>query len=261
MRKLPIYISILSILVLLLAPTKISKGCGPYDYGFYGYSFLNPKIINLDAKYATYFAGFEEIFKQTKPKSNVQQRDNISEWHERFCKLAKPEDIHQLVYKAPIRQLQVMRTNMSRKDTHLPAFFANNTFATQLYNSGCWEAVDYLIYAKKCEPHVINSSGWKTPERDTISMEYLINDGLRAFKKTKSHYFKLRYAYQMIRLAHYKKNYGQVLELYEYLMPKTDNDPSILEYWIEGHRAGALQKMGRYVESSYLYAKIFIILI
>ena len=170
MRKLSKYILLLPILLLFFAPTKISKGCGPYNYGFYGYSFLNPKIINLDAKYVSYFAGFEEIFKQTKPKIEIQERNNLAEWHERFCKLSKPKDIHQIVYKSPIRQLQVLRTRMSQKKATLPPFFVNNTFAAQLFNSTCREAVDYLIYAKKCEPHVISTAGWKTTKRDTISM-------------------------------------------------------------------------------------------
>jgi len=250
-------ILLFSLLILLLAPTKISKGCGPYDYGFYGYSFLNPKIINLEARYASYFAGFEEVFKQLQPKTNVQEVDNITEWQERFCELSKKQDIHQIVYKTPIRQLQVLRMAMSKKKATIPAFLATNTFGVQLFNSRCEEAVDYLIYAKKCEPHVIVSKGWETSPRDTVRMEFLIKDGLRAFKKAKSHYFKLRYAYQLVRLAHYKKNYGQTLELYDYLLPKIDNDPSLVEYWIEGHRAGALMGVGRNVEAAYLYAKIF----
>lgn len=245
------------VLFLLLAPNKISKGCGPYDYGFYGYSFLNPRILNLEAKYLSYFAGFEEVFKQLQSNIDVQEKDNITEWQERFCDIAKKEDIKQVVYKAPIRQLQVFRTIMSKKKTTLPAFFATNTFAAQLKDSGCLEAVDYLIYAKKCEPHVVNTKGWTTPPRDTIRMNFLIKDGLRAFKRGKSDYFKLRYAYQIIRLAHYKKNYAETLELYDYLIPKIDHDPSLIEYWIEGHRAGALMGLGRNVEAAYEYAKIF----
>ncbi len=243
--------------LFFLAPAHISMGCGPYDTSFYGYSFLNPKIINLGSKNASYFAGFEELFKQIRTKKNIQQQDNITEWRSRFCDIPKAKDLHQLIYKTPINQIRVLSSNLRQKDTPLPPFLANNTFAAHLKKNGCTEAVDYLFFAKKCEPHVTASDGWNIPPRDTVTMSFLIKDGVKSFRKTKSHYFKLRYAYQLIRLAHYKKNYGEVLELYNYLLPKIDNEESLIEDWIEGHRAGALTKLGRHVEASYLYAKIF----
>ena len=251
------YFYIFPFLLFLLLPTYISKGCSIYDTSFYGYSFLNPRIIDLDAKHAAYFAGFEEVFKQISKKSDIQEEDNISEWHTRFCGIPKASDIYQLVYKTPIQQIQVLRRNIDNKKTPLPAFLAKNSFAKHLKNNECTEAVDYIWFAKKCEPHVLAGDAWKTPTRDTVAMSFLIKDGLKSFKKTKSHYFRLRYAYQIVRLAHYKKNYSEVLELYDYLMPKIDNEPSLIEDWIIGHRAGALMKLGQNVEASYLYAKIF----
>ncbi|MBI5916792.1 MAG: hypothetical protein HY842_15560, partial [Bacteroidetes bacterium] len=82
------------------------------------------------------------------------------------------------------------------------------------------------------------------------------------FKKTKSAYIRLRYAYQVIRLAHYAGQYEQVLALCDDLLPKVDKlgskwAQSIIPWWIEGHRAGALRKLGQNVEASYLYAQIF----
>ena len=85
----------------------------------------------------------------------------------------------------------------------------------------------------------------------------LAEEGRRAFMKTKSHYVRLRYAYQIVRLAHYAKNYAAALELYEYLMPKIDKLDSIINYWVMGHKAGALRSLGRNVEASYLYSQIF----
>ena len=248
---------LLLLAILFFAPVPISKGCGPYDTSFYGYSFLNPKIINLGSKNASYFAGFEELFKQMGTKQNIQAQDNIAEWRSRFCDIPKAQDLHQLIYKTPINQIRILSSNLRQKNTPLPPYLANNTFAAHLKKNACTEAVDYLFFAKKCEPHVIASNGWKTPLRDTVAMSFLIKDGVKSFRRTKSHYFKLRYAYQLIRLAHYKKNYGEVLELYDYLLPKIDNEKSLIEDWIEGHRAGALTKLGRHVEASYLYAKIF----
>ena len=72
-----------------------------------------------------------------------------------------------------------------------------------------------------------------------------------------THYIRLRYAYQMIRLAHYMKDYEYTLDLYDFFMPKIDDKNSLIYYWIIGHRAGALRALGRNVEASYLYTQIF----
>jgi len=248
---------LLLFLFLLIVPIQIAQSCGPNDLGFYGYSFLNPKIVNLDSKYAAYFAGFEEVFKQLHPRSNIQEKDNLQEWRERFCEIPTTKDLHQIIYKAPYLQIQVLKNTIRRKEAVLPPYLAKNTFAVHLKKNQCTEAVDYLLFAKKCEPHVIATDGWNTNNRDTITMELLIKEGSRNFRRTKSDYFKLRYAYQLVRLAHYKKNYGQTLELYDYLMPKIENDSSIIDDWILGHQAGALMGIGKNVEATYLYAKIF----
>jgi len=250
-------ISSLCFLIVLLLPTKISKGCGPYDRSFYGYSFLNPKIIDLDAPKAPYFAGFEKIFKQLRPKENIQEKDNLTEWRERFCDIPKLADLQYLIYKASLTEMRRLKTIMRQKDGKLTGLLAGNTFARHLQQNKCEEAVDYLIFAKRCEPHVVTRSSWNTTQRDTVAMQFLIKDGRKAFKKMKSHYFKLRYAYQLIRLAHYKGDYQQTLALYDDLLPKTDNKPSLIEDWIDGHKAGALMGLGRNVEAAYLYSKIF----
>ena len=250
-------ISSLCFLIVLLLPTKISKGCGPYDRDFYGYSFLNPKIVDLDAPKAPYFAGFEKVFKQLRPTEDIQQKDNLAEWSERFCNTAKIVDLQYVIYKASLIEMRRLKTIMRQKNGKLTGQLASNTFARHLQQNKCEEAVDYLIFAKRCEPHVVTKSSWNTTQRDTVAMQFLIKDGRKAFNKMKSHYFKLRYAYQLIRLAHYKGDYRQALELYDDLLPKIDNKPSLIEDWINGHKAGALMGLGRNVEAAYLYSKIF----
>ena len=257
-KIIAIGISLSCFMILLCLPNKISKGCGPYfDRDFYGYSFLNPNIIDIDAPEAPYFAGFEKIFKRIRPTEDVQQKDNLMEWRERFCEVPKLLDFNFIIYKASLTQMRRLKTIMRQKDGRLSGQFASNTFARHLQQNKCEEAVDYLIFAKRSEPHVISTSSWNQTQRDTVAMQFLIKDGLKEFKKTKSHYFKLRYAYQLIRLAHYKKDYVQTLALYDYLLPKTDNNPSLIEDWIEGHKAGALMGLGRNVEAAYIYSKIF----
>lgn len=254
-KRLPIFcISF----IFLLIPNPISKACGPSDYGFYGYSFINPKIVNTEANFAPFLLGFEQVYKDHFDQANmIQLKGNIAEWNSIFCNLFKPEDIRAIVYSSSLDEISILRTIIASKDMKLPGRLSKNMFVRHLRSHKCLETIDYLIFAKRCEPHVTATSGWETPRRNKEAMEKLIDEGRKVFKKTKSNYIKLRYAYQMIRLAHYAGNYQEVLKLYNFLLPKTDKVDSIINYWILGHKAGALYKLGERIEAAYLYTKIF----
>lgn len=248
-----------SVLVLIAAvfPFSISDACGPGIDGFSGYSFLDRNILVHDPHYTPYFLNFENLYSGLIDRDTIQVNENLREWSERFCGLYEQKEMEALIYYSTIDELKVIRTAAKSEKIKLPARYLKNYFAQHLKEQKCIEVIDYLIFAKRCEPHVTAGDAWETPSRDVATMGQLIEEGLRIFKKTKSHYVKLRYAYQLIRLAHYRKNYQQTLDLYDFLLPKIDNNPSILEDWILGHKAGALMAMGKNVEASYLYALIF----
>lgn len=249
----------LVLFLLCSLPLTIASDCVPDPRQFYGYSFVSPRVVNLEAPAAPFFLGFEQIYALFGEQTNAQTQSNIAEWRSRYCNRAKEEDIHLVVYGTDLEDLKQLQDEMRIPDFELSYPFQGNTFANYLKRHGCFETVDYLMYAKRCEKHAVSSkkNPWKTPKRDTVGMRALLNEGKEAFNQTQSHYIKLRYAYQIIRLAHYAQKYGEVLSLYDLLMPQIDNDPSVIEYWIEGHRAGALMSLGRNVEASYIFSKIF----
>lgn len=239
-------------------PSKISKGCGIVKQNFDGYTFLNPLIINNTAPYAPFFLDFDDLFGFFDTKNLIQSTSNLTEWYDRFCETSTIEDMEQVIYKYSIQDLQQLRTATLSEGIPLATRLQKNSFARHLESYKCIETTEYLIFAKRCEPHVVKSkNSWETPKRDYAAMQELIREGRKAFKKTESHYIRLRYAYQLVRLAHYAKLYEEALELEEWLLPKIDNRPSIIEWWIMGHKAGALMGLGRNVEAAYLYAKIF----
>ncbi|MBK7871567.1 MAG: hypothetical protein IPJ74_13285 [Saprospiraceae bacterium] len=241
-----------------MIPIKLSSDCTPGTYGFRGYSFINPNIINANISSAPLFLDIKAIYEYFGGQQVAQERDNVTEWRDRYCNRATVDDIRSFIYDTDITDFEQLRTEMNMSDPRLSYPFTDNSFARYIKRNNCVETVDYFIYAKMCEPHAIpGEDPWKTPQRDTSDMGRLIDNGLSLFKQTESHYIKLRYAYQIIRLAHYAKKYAQVLSLYDFLMPQIDFDPSIVEYWIEGHRAGALLALGRNVEASYIYSKVF----
>jgi hypothetical protein len=250
--------ALLIVLLLGAAPDNVSNACGPIDRSFKGYSFLDGNIISPNITSAPVLLSFETLYAAYGGAAHAQLDENVREWQERICKRARLQDIHDLIYSSPEYVLQSLRAAVTNPSMSMDSELGANTFARYLHRNRCLEIIDYLAFAKRCQPHVIpGDDPWKAPARDTVAMKRLINEAGSLFLDLKSDYIRLRYAYQMIRLAHYAKDYPLTLELYEYLMPKIDHDPSVVEYWIKGHAAGAMLSLGRNVEAAYLYAQVF----
>ncbi|MCB0552337.1 MAG: hypothetical protein KDD02_02205 [Phaeodactylibacter sp.] len=257
MRRLIPFAVVALFLCCWLFPTAIASNCRPLPPPFSGYSFISPRILDPRLPGANLYIDFDALEAYYKQKGNIQVKDNLEEWEERFCGVPELRDIGIVVYQSSISELEQLRSAMKSRSVSLGYQLEDNTFARYLRRNKCEETVTYLIFAKECEPYVIQHKPWEKPRAIYDVMQKLISKGLRDFRKTKSHYIKLRYAYQIIRLAHYSKQYEQVLKLYDALMPQIDNDPSLIEYWIMGHRAGALQALGRNAEAAYLFSRIF----
>ena len=261
--------SLPALLVLLVLPLAIASDCAPPPV-FYGYRFLNPRVVDYETRLAPFFAHFGQVYRnELDQPANVRRRDNVAEWHERFCGQATADDIEALVYGNNFNNLERMSRTLQRAAAQrppervttadVPSGLRGNSFAEHLLTANCHEVVDYLLYAKRVEPYVVRPPRPFEPThgRRSREMKDLLDAGLNVFLGLESHYVRLRYAYQLIRLAHYLGEHAYVLELYDYLMPKIEADPSILYDWTEAHRAGALQRLGNYAESAYLFSRVF----
>ncbi len=251
-RLLPLFIA-------LLLPALAKADCTP---AFRGYRFLNPDVLEYDSRLGPFYRAFTSRYGDPeKLEREARKRDNLNEWHERYCEQVEIADLEKLIYGNTTTNLRDILRLLDREDASssgLKAGVRNNTFARHLVDYKCTEVITYLLFAKRAEPYVISrGNGFRVPQTDRVAMERLIDEGLDVFKSVKSHYVRLRYAYQLLRMAHYLKEYDYVLKLYDYLMPKIEANPSLIFDWIEGHRAGALQAKGDYATSAYIFSRIF----
>ncbi|MEL7162166.1 MAG: hypothetical protein AAFN92_15530, partial [Bacteroidota bacterium] len=253
------YHRLLCLLILASANVLAQRGCVP----FYGYQFLDPAVvISYDSRLAPFYRTFGKLYgNKLDGEDNRQRTDNVAEWYERYCEQVEPEDLERLIYGDYVSDLQRMLVLLRQpkvRAADLPNRLRNNSFAAHLIDYRCTEVIEYLLYAKRIEPYVTRPvDAFSARARRETDMKNLIDEGLDQFKTLESHYVRLRYAYQLIRLAHYLGEYEYVLELYDYLMPKIAANPSILDYWIAGHRAGALQALGNYPEAAYIFSRVF----
>ena len=238
-----------------------SGNCTPGRGNFSGYTFLLPETVNKNAAYAPYLVRWEDYYERFYFNRDIQKEDNVIEWLERFCEQAYPEHVELVVYHVTFNDLVNLRDYILAGDNQepLPYPFGGNTFAEILVESKCLEVIEYLMFARKCEPYVVGDRYSYAPEvRDKAAMQVLIQEGVGRFDQTKSHYIRSRYAYQIVRLAHYSGSWQQTIDLYNQLNPKVDRKKSsIISFWTLGHLAGALRKLGHIPESSYQYALIF----
>ena len=239
-----------TILLLWLIAAPLGADC-PSPPPFYGYQFLNPELLDYDSElYPFYQAFVSDYADPERLAENLREAANLNEWYERYCEQVELDDIRRLIYgnTTPLLQrILQLSANPEAKPKDLPNNLRNNSFARHLVSYQCREVAQYLYFAKRVEPYVVRSK--KTFARQagaTAEMKSLLDESLDYFKTTESHYVRLRYAYQALRLAHYLGEYDYFLELHGYLMPKIGADPSVLYDWIEGHRAGVLQQLGDY---------------
>jgi len=241
----------------LLLPTPVSP-CWRTPENLEIEHFVIPTLLRAAPSASYLFLNYSEMYQAYGGEVFFRDRSNAEEWQDRYCGIPDLEDIEWLLYKSSANQIEFLSTAVRREDIPLNQSLRNNTFARYLEKHQCLETVDYLSFAKSCEKHVLAPEDpWARKKRNISEMEALINRGIDLLPRQKSHYIRLRYLYQMIRLAHYSGNYQLALDMYRKFMPMIDNDPSQLEYWILGHLAGCLQANGENAHATFFYSRVF----
>ncbi|HEO65152.1 MAG TPA: hypothetical protein ENI73_04695 [Spirochaetes bacterium] len=235
LKTLRVYTVILISVSLVYSSVNPLRACGPYDDTPASYSFFNPG--------------------QSLKQDDKPQNDNLLEWESFFKNKTTLKDIGQVVYKLKVKDLQIVKTNME-KEAKLQFKFQGNSLLRYLFSKKKLEVIDYLLFAKECEPYVGTYGGWDEPKIDKKAMKTLIKRGLKAYRKMKSPFIKLRYAYQITRLAHYAQDNQQTIKLYDqYAKPLKVK--SIMRYWALNHKAGALRRMKLYAKAAYLFSRVY----
>jgi hypothetical protein len=248
-----------------LLPIQRTNSCGYSDNYFYGYSFFNKAIVDNQTNSARFFVeiiSFDDLYNADNERDSIFKRacddENLWEWRQKFCDYADLEDVREVIYQSSIEQLVELRTATQNNDMIENIALKNNEFAQQIAENNCAEVVDYLLFAKKCEPHVVATDAWEGEKKDIVTMAALVEDGKKLFLATKSPFLRLRYAFQVMRLAHYAGHYQTTVNLYNYLLPKVDGRvKSVVHYWVLSLKAGALKRLNQRVEASYLFSVVF----
>ena len=221
-------LNVLTVVFLLFFSTKIFS-CAGFGYSTYylesGYNVLDRGLVKdaIARELSRGYAYNDRVWEERKYKQKV----NIAEWAE-FLHLSK-EDTKKAVYEhAMLKDVDV---------------------SFRIY-------IDY-VYANM--ELVNNRASWDKPKKKIDKSRYnaAIARGEGLLKNEKSDFLRLRYVYNIIRLAHYSQQYEKALALYNRYVPALKNIKSSIQARIMSLKAGALMHLGKEAEASYLFARLF----
>jgi len=232
-------------------------GCGPgvdpYDYYT---SFFHQNLPETNSYRPFYYTGYNFLYDPTEP---ISPSDILADEWAAYCGTpVNAADAKKLVNKFSAKDLNNLYYNLEKNQPlKIPDSVKQNSMTGYFMQSKDLEALGYILYAKQAEPFVIGGEGdWYTPARDSLKMARLIKNGQQLYTVAKKDIFKLKYAYQFLRLAHYSGRYSDVINWYdEYAVKITSS--SVLQPMCLALKAGALFHSGQQKEAAYLFSKAF----
>ncbi len=245
------------LIVLFFASNNESHACGPsYDEYDRMYRFFNPEVINSDEYKPFYFSIFDTYTSLIlDPDSN--REDNLKDWDAFLVPISDHYLINDLLYTDEIDLLKQISLYVDSEIYNAP-YYKNNALIEKWKKDKNTEVINYIIYAKSCEPFCISTSDrWEEKENmDPIKLNVLVNEGLAAYNKTTTSFIKLRYAYQIVRLYRYSQQYDKCIETYNNLIGPLKTN-STIKYWAMEQMAGAFLKIKQYAKAAYYFSMVF----
>ncbi|MGE3802159.1 MAG: hypothetical protein AB7H80_14170, partial [Candidatus Kapaibacterium sp.] len=286
-----IFVGLALSLAIIFGETDSGYTCGYPDYDKYQISYVDPDLFSDSLYQSFYRPSFWYSHTKDSYWDDGEQRDfNIEEWEEYFGKRVSSRSLHDLIYSLSIPYVYVALQNITTRESRLPDTIyqvSNKQYVDyMLADSLCqyykkvrnWspdidtlvvgqalrdaverkdkEFLDYLIFAKRCEPHAVSVDMWEERTYDIPEKRALIERGLQLSSNCRSPFLKLRYGYQVVRMAHYAGDYERTCQLYDSLISPNPVQSTIRFRALE-HKARAERCVGKPGESLLSYAQVF----
>jgi hypothetical protein len=263
MKKLVSFLAVfVSLLCVFSMNSGIVLGCVGPAYEDH-VSFLEFSLAGDPLFRAYHYYKISPPLGPLKVKSTTKREnyDNLMEWQQFVKTGASMDEIAKVIYGDKNQGIFNYALNCLKNgipaDSKKMGELAGNRWLEGIIKTKQAEILEYIIYAKDCEPWVAAWNPWEdAPERDLQAMQRLIDLGRARYAKSKADFIKLRYAYQVVRLAQYSGQPEKCIAYFDQMVPGLQVK-SIITYWAMGHKAGALRATGKLVESLVLFSLIF----
>jgi hypothetical protein len=232
-------------------------GCGPdadpYDYYL---GFFNADAVEAKAYQPFYYTSYNFLYDETEP---IATEDVLcKEWSVYCNNTVSVADAKNFLIRYDAKDLSNLYYHLEKNQPlKIPDSVKRNSLTDYFFKTKHLEALGYILYIKKTAPFVAGVADfWEAPVRDEVKMDKLIKNGFQLLTAAKDDFFKLRYTYQILRLAHYSKRYNDVIDWYGKYMTFEQNT-SVIKNLCTALKAGALFRTGQKKEAAYLFSKLF----
>ncbi|MBS7332504.1 MAG: hypothetical protein KIG88_02770 [Weeksellaceae bacterium] len=228
--------------------------CADYSEDYTYYNLFNQSIVH-SPEYQPFLMIMDSPFYDT---SDVNIKDEkIEDWSKYLG--IDYEDAYYLVYKTTKSSIDQLVKSGKTSDSKLK--FANADFIKKHKQS-----LLYLSYAKYLEPYMnhnyidtgdswsyVDRSGKNASQLDNLKVMNVLE---RSYKAESDPALKMRYAYQMVRFAHYSNQYIEAINLFnKYVVPL--NQKSVMYYYALDQKAGAERAVGNFIQANYDFFEVF----
>jgi len=230
-----------------------SDGDDPYDYYT---SFFSQRLTGDESFRPFYYTGYRFLYDEMEQISTKEITSE--EWVGYTANKTAKKDVQQFVLKYSYKQLSTLYYHIEKNQPLiLPDSVKQNSFTQWFIQTKDLEALGYLMYAKQVEPFVTGDEDmWADVNRDAEKMKKITKTGIQLWTAAKNDFIKLRYGYQVTRLAHYSEQYNDCITYYDtYIKPNTT--ASVLQDLAAGLKAGALKHLGKREEAAYNFSQLF----
>jgi len=241
---------------VILFPQNII-GCGPeidpYDYYT---SFFYQHISSTNNFQPFYYTGYNFLYDENE---TVQAADVLAkEWSAFTGAVANEKDAKQFVTEYSYKDISNLYYHLEKaQPLKIPDSVKHNSMTRFFEQKKDLEALGYILYAKNVQPNVTGEyNQWEPMKRDSMVMAKQIKGGLQLYAAAKQELFKLKYAYQLVRLAHYSGRYEDAIRFYDEYVQQNKTE-SVLQPMCLALKAGALYRTGKQKEAAYLFSKAF----
>jgi hypothetical protein len=233
------------------------ESCAFFEPDWEMYRFFSPEL-NQTARFKPLYFSFSRFYENEDIIKKNENDENLIEWQNYLGNQATQKDLENVIYKSTQQDLDKIRNYvLLQKPLNDKKWTENSVVQFWASKKKDAEAIEYLAFAKKCEKYAYRENEWEEPKPNANAiLAGYSKEAEKASQIAKEPFFKLRYAYQAVRLAHYAQDFKRTILLYDNLVEplKTEN---IIRFWALGHKAGALRSLGQMPMSAYLFSLVF----
>lgn len=208
--------------------------------GWDGYSddYTSNQIFNQEVTEEQDYFQFLRTFEFSYDKAEIKTNQNCRDWANYFG--ITPEQAYYLVNDASKVSLEQLQQSGKALDKKL-------AFADKNFCKSKKEGLNYLSYAKYLEPFMkaekeswygVWSYRYHQKPLDELKYEETIENLISAYESQTNKDLKIRYGYQIVRLAHYKRQYKEAVEYFYKYVESLNYKPEIY-YYALSQKAGA----------------------